>query len=64
MADFDHIKTRIEDFGKDLYTRAANTRKAKAAIAAVEYLDDEGVLSQIHAKELIQHIKPEQKNLV
>lgn len=55
---FDKMRTDLEDFGKNLYTRVANSRKAKAALASVEYLDDVGVLKPLHAKEIVKQLRP------
>ena len=52
------MRDKAEEFGTNLYRRVANSRKAKAALSSVEYLDDVGVLKPLHAKELVNHIKP------
>ena len=51
------MRQGLEDFGSNLYRRVANSRKAKAALASVEYLDDVGVLKPLHAKEIVEHIR-------
>ena len=42
-----NIKESLEGFGKDLYTRVASARQAKAAAKAVEYLDEHGVFKAL-----------------
>ena len=52
------LRENLEGFGKSIYSHAFKSRSAKAALASVEYLDNVGVLKPLHAKELVNHIKP------
>ena len=46
--DLEKIQDSLEGFGKTLYTHAAKSRQARAASAAVDYLDNMGVLAPLH----------------
>ena len=52
------VQQDLENFGKSLYTHAAKSRQARLATAAVDYLDNMGVLNTLNMGGIAKAVKP------